>query len=104
MSLTNLIFIGVGGNVVALDAATGQEVWRKKLKGDFVNVVLHEGSLYASTRGEIFCLEPATGGLRWQNELPGLGLGLVTFAVSGNQQPIPLSEKKRRDEAAPVAD
>ena len=34
----NLLFIGIAGNVVALDRTTGTEVWRSELKGnDFVN-------------------------------------------------------------------
>jgi outer membrane protein assembly factor BamB len=104
MSQTNLIFIGISGTVVALDGGTGQEVWKKKLKGgDFVSVVLHEGSLYATAHGELFCLDPATGSLRWQNPLKGLGLGLITFAASGSQQTIAMSEKQRRDQAAAAA-
>ncbi|MGA3259647.1 MAG: PQQ-binding-like beta-propeller repeat protein [Bryobacteraceae bacterium] len=104
MSQTNLIFIGIAGTVVALDSATGQEVWRSKLKGgDFVNVVLQDGSLYATSHGELFCLDPATGSLRWQNPLKGLGLGLITLAVSGNQQTTVMSEKQRRDQAAAAA-
>jgi outer membrane protein assembly factor BamB len=55
----NLIFIGIKGTVVALDRATGSEVWRSELKGkDFVNVVLQDGDLYATTKGEVFCLDP----------------------------------------------
>jgi hypothetical protein len=57
---TNLIFIGIKGTVVALDCPTGSEVWRSELKGkDFVNVVLQGGDLYATTKGEIFRLDPA---------------------------------------------
>ena len=51
MAQTGLIFIGIAGNVVALDHATGQEMWRTRLKGDFVNVVLQDGDLYATTSG-----------------------------------------------------
>jgi len=35
--------------------------------------------------------------------LKGLGLGLITLAVSGNQQTIVMSEKQRRDQAAAAA-
>jgi outer membrane protein assembly factor BamB len=35
------IYIGIRGTVVALDRASGAEIWRADLKGsDFVNVVL----------------------------------------------------------------
>ena len=80
MSQTNLIFIGIHGTVLALDRATGQEVWRAKLKGsDFASVVL------------------------WQNPLKGLGVGLVTIAAPESQQTVVLHEKQRRDQAASSA-
>ena len=45
---SSLIYIGIAGTVVALDRATGAEVWRSDLKGnDFVNVALQDGDLYA---------------------------------------------------------
>ncbi len=104
MSQTNLIFIGIKGTVVALDRATGSEVWRSELKGkDFVNVVLQDGDLYATTKGELFRLDPATGKIRWQNPLKGLGWGLITIAASGSQQPVVMREKGQRDETAAAA-
>jgi outer membrane protein assembly factor BamB len=104
MSQTNLIFIGIKGTVVALDSSTGSEVWRSKLKGnDFVNVVLQDGDLYATTKGELFRLDRATGKTRWQNPLKGLGLGLITIAASSGQQAVVMREKGQRDEAAAAA-
>ena len=103
MAQTGLIFIGIAGNVVALDRATGQEMWRTRLKGDFVNVVLQDGDLYATTSGELFCLDPTTGSIRWQNPLKGLGRGLVTIATPAGQQAIVMREKTQRDEAAAAA-
>ena len=59
---SSMIYIGIGGNVVALDRSTGEEVWRSALKGSaVVNVALLDGDLYATARGELFCLDPATG-------------------------------------------
>ena len=59
MELSELMFIGIAGSIVALNRATGAQVWTTQLKGrDFVNVVLHEGRLLATTYGEVFCLEP----------------------------------------------
>jgi outer membrane protein assembly factor BamB len=99
-----LIFIGIAGNVVALDRATGQEIWRTALKGgDFVNVILTDGALYATAKGELFCLDPAAGNIRWQNPLKGLGRGLVTIAASKEQQLVVMREQQQRDEAAAAA-
>jgi len=103
MSQTGILFIGVQGNVLALDRATGQEVWRARLKGfDFVNVVLEGGDLYAAASGELYCLDPATGQIRWRNELKGLGRGLISIASPGSQQMV-LMKKKQNDDAAAAA-
>ena len=45
MKTSDLVFIGIKGSVVALDRATGQQVWATHLKGsDFVNVVVAKRS------------------------------------------------------------
>lgn len=99
---TTALFIGMKGTVVALDRATGSELWRTSLKGsDFVNVVLDQGQLYATTKGELFALDPATGHIRWQNSLQGLGRGLVTIATA--QSGVTVMEEKRRADQAAVA-
>jgi outer membrane protein assembly factor BamB len=100
MAPNSLIFIGIAGTVVAVDRSTGSEVWLSDLDGDFVNVALQDGDLYATANGELFCLDPATGDIRWQNPLKGLGRGYITIAASGNQQAIVMREKKRRDDEA----
>ena len=103
MAGANLIFIGIKGCVVALDRSTGEEVWRARLTGsDFVNVAVREDDIYATTRGEVFCLSPAGGEVRWHNPLRGLGLGLATIGVVGVQDAA-LAEKRRRDRAAAAA-
>ena len=47
----SLLVIGIAGTVIALDRSTGQEVWRTKLKGDFVNVSLQSSDVYATGIG-----------------------------------------------------
>jgi outer membrane protein assembly factor BamB len=99
-----IVFIGIKGSVVALNRATGQQVWATHLKGsDFVNVVLQDGAVLAACYGEIFCLDPLTGIRMWHNPLKGFGTGLATIATeynpgSGNA-PV-LAEKCRRDQEA----
>jgi outer membrane protein assembly factor BamB len=104
MKTAQLIFIGIKGSVVALNRATGQQVWATRLKGSyFVNVVLQDGAVLASCCGEIFCLDPLTGIRMWHNPLKGFGTGLATIATEHNlgdgNAPV-LAEKRRRDEAA----
>src|SRR5687767_6699085 len=100
------IFVGIKGNVVALDSASGTELWRRPLKGaEFVNLHRDGERLYATTKGEIFCLDPASGTIVWHNPLKGLGYGLATMlseAAPQTQQSgyVSVAEEKRRRDAA----
>ena len=104
MKAAQLVFIGIKGSVVALNRATGQQVWAAHLKGsDFVNVVLENGVVLAACAGEIFCLDPLTGSGLWHNPLKGFGRGLATIACqpgAGDGNGAALAEKRRRDEEA----
>ena len=99
------VFVGVHGSVVALDRATGQELWSADLKGgQFVSVLLDGSRVLAATKGEVFCLDAATGQILWHNSLPGMGWGIVSMAtVSGTSSHAAEAEQKRRDEEADAA-
>lgn len=104
MAQSKIIYLGIKGSVIALEASTGGESWATHLTGsDFVNVVLDGDNLYATTHGEIFCLDPETGESRWHNPLKGYGWGLVSIATE-NISPSALlalvAEKRRRDAQA----
>jgi outer membrane protein assembly factor BamB len=105
MAISKFVFIGIKGCAVALDQATGTQIWTTPLKGgEFVNVILGDDELYAATKGELYCLDPATGHIRWHNPLKGLGWGLVSIAapgVQGNQTA--MFEKRKRDQKAAAA-
>jgi len=82
MKTSELVFVGIAKSVVALNRATGEQVWAKRLKGyDFVNVVLDGGKLFATCWGEISCLDPLTGDVLWHNPLKGFGTGLASIAT-----------------------
>jgi len=104
MKISDLVFIGIKGSVVALNRDTGKQVWAANLKGfDFVNVVLHNDSVLASCCGEVFCLDPLTGNPRWHNRLKGFGRGLATIATEdnlGTRNRAVLAAKLRGDEQA----
>lgn len=75
------IVIGIRSHVVAVDAATGSELWRTKLKsGQFVTTCVRDDRVYGGVSGELFCLDRSAGHLIWHNKLPRLGFGLVSFA------------------------
>jgi glucose dehydrogenase len=104
MAQSNLFFIGIAGTVLALDRATGEDVWRTELKGsDFVNVALQDGDLLATAKGELFCLDAATGQIRWRNKLKGMGTGLISIATTAGQTVLAREKKKRDDASASAA-
>jgi outer membrane protein assembly factor BamB len=102
MPHSKIIYLGIKGSVIAMNAATGEQLWTVHLKSsEFVNVVLDGDNLYATTQGEIFCLDPQTGEGRWQNKLKGFGWGLVSIAgegIAANPPLLQAEEKRRRDQ------
>ena len=77
---TQRLIIGVGGHVVAVDPASGDELWRTRLKSsNYVTVKTAAGRVYAGAGGELFCLDQSSGEILWRNRLKGLGLGIVSF-------------------------
>jgi outer membrane protein assembly factor BamB len=69
-----------------------------------VNVVVDNDLVIATTRGEVFGLDATSGRTLWHNELPGMGLGLISVATAaGTSTAISPFEQKRRDDAATAA-
>ncbi len=78
--MTDRLYIGIGGHVVAIEASTGQELWRTKLRRtSFVTVMVRNDAIFGGAAGHLYCLDPATGAIRWHNGLDGLGTSLVSF-------------------------
>jgi outer membrane protein assembly factor BamB len=103
MAGSRAVYIGIRGTVLALDPATGTELWRVVVKGaQFVNVALVDDRLYASAGGEMFALDPATGQILWNNKLKGLGMGIMTIAGS-SQSPQVAELRQRQAQAAAAA-
>jgi len=98
------VYVGIRGTVLALDSATGAELWRMPVKGaQFVNVAFVDDRLYATAGGEMFALDPATGQILWNNKLKGLGMGLVTIAGSSQASPASAELLRRQAQAAGAA-
>ncbi|HUS34139.1 MAG TPA: PQQ-binding-like beta-propeller repeat protein [Verrucomicrobiae bacterium] len=84
------LYIGSNGHVAAINAQTGEELWRKKLKeGLFsathyedVSVIVRDGIIYAGCSGHLFALSPA-GEVLWHNPLKGLGHNDLSLAFEG---------------------
>lgn len=94
-----LVFVGIKHAVVALDQRTGTPVWRTALhSGDYVTLLWDGESLFAANAGEVWCLDPNTGAVRWHNELKGMGRGFTSLASSrlpGMQSTTDLAAAKR---------
>jgi outer membrane protein assembly factor BamB len=76
----SVIYVGVGGHVVAVREATGEELWRTRVRrASFVTICVRPTAIYAGAAGHLYCLDPANGAIRWHNALDGLGTGLVAF-------------------------
>jgi outer membrane protein assembly factor BamB len=77
-----LVYVGIRGCVVALDHATGALAWSVELKrgSTFVPVFHDSGRVFATSGGEVTCLDAATGKVLWHNPLKGYGLGYAMIA------------------------
>ena len=103
----DLVHLGVRNTVLALDLATGEEVWRVKLKnGMFTHVIRAGERVLAANQGEVWCLDARSGNELWHNALKGLGLGLVSLAGPAGEQAaaeqgtfVTVAEQLRRQES-----
>jgi outer membrane protein assembly factor BamB len=78
------IYVGIKGQVVALDYSTGAILWESSLAGgSFVNVVEDGDRIFALSTGEAYCLDATTGTILWHNPLTGFGLGIGSLVVPG---------------------
>lgn len=86
MRIDQLIFVGLRGYVIALDRDTGEKVWDcSELKSGFTSLMLDGDRLIVSTNGYIYCLDPLTGRVLWNNPLKGYGVGTVHLVSARGQ-------------------
>jgi hypothetical protein len=95
------IYVGAQGHVVALEGSSGREMWRTKLRGrGFVTTGSQGGRLVAATGGYLFCLDPVTGAILWENALKGLGLGFVSIGGASTLEAAAVQAERQRHAAA----
>lgn len=87
MNPSNYVYVGVKGQVAAIDKATGQTLWNTKVKGgfsggQFVTLLVDQDKIYAHTSGELYCLDVASGRILWMNHLPGMGYEIAALATT----------------------
>lgn len=78
----NLLYLGIKGRVIGIDAASGEIRWQTRLKGGgFVNLTKEGKRIDAATRGELWALDSESGKILWQQGLAGMGHGYIAFAA-----------------------
>ncbi len=97
----DMLIIGMKGRVLGVNRATGDRVWETHLKSSgFVNVYVEADRVYASTRGELFCLDPRSGQQLWHNKLKGLGYGMLCFGWDPANQVVQAAHLAEQQQAA----
>jgi outer membrane protein assembly factor BamB len=85
-STASALYVGTNRSVAALNARTGEELWRTKLPhqaGSIVTLLMSGAQLYAGCGGRVYCLDARTGDVIWENGLPKLGYQPVLLAMPG---------------------
>lgn len=78
MRIDQLVFVGLRGYVIALHRDTGEIVWDcSELNSGPITLLLDGDRLIASTNGYLYCLDPLSGRVLWNNPLKGYGTGIA---------------------------
>lgn len=83
---SDVLYIGIKNNVLAIRTDTGEQIWRTDLKGGagmtLITLQVDGDVVYAGAAGEIYCLDRSSGNILWHNPLKGLGQSLITFGAT----------------------
>lgn len=109
MNTDSIVLVATKCTVLAFERETGVRLWQTALKSgwtkqDFVSLVADDRRVYATTFGELFCLDLFTGRLLWTDRLEGMGYGIASLAlpgsmtarVSGGAEHLRRAEEERR--------
>ncbi|HKQ49593.1 MAG TPA: PQQ-binding-like beta-propeller repeat protein [Phycisphaerae bacterium] len=80
------LYVGSRRYVAALDAQTGEEIWRTKFASGtsaVVTMLLKGNRLFVGHSGHAYGLDAGTGAILWTNELPKMGFNPVMLAMEG---------------------
>jgi outer membrane protein assembly factor BamB len=104
MDSKNILVVGLKGTLVAFEKNSGRRLWSTKLKSsmssEFVSVLVDDELVYAHTGGEIFCVDLFSGNGVWSDQLPGMGYGIASLALSGMSTSIPTAAALKAEEEA----
>jgi outer membrane protein assembly factor BamB len=80
------LYVGSRRYVAALDAQTGEEIWRTKFSSSssaIVTMLLKGHQLFVGHSGHAYCLDTETGAIQWCSDLPKMGYNAVMLAMEG---------------------
>lgn len=99
-TLDQLVYVGLNGDVAALDRDTGKIVWTNdELKTGYVTLLLDGDRLIVSSNGYIYCLHPLTGKILWNNKTKGFGYGVASLlSVRGQSSQTVLQAAEEEDQ------
>jgi outer membrane protein assembly factor BamB len=75
-----LLFVGSGRLVTALDRFSGRPVWRRKLPrffGGLVTLAASETELYVGRGGYVYCLDCQSGEVMWERGVGSAGASVL---------------------------
>ncbi len=102
-----ILYAGTNKTVIAIDAATGAELWRRKLPkgGGLVNILIKGDMLYVSSDGYVYGLERYMGEIVWRNDMKGLWYSPVMLAMvdATSQNPAAFSAAQMQAQAQAAA-
>jgi outer membrane protein assembly factor BamB len=84
-----MVFVGLNGQVVALDRDSGRVRWKWQSPkgGGYMTLLPDRDRLVVSAGGYIYCLDPATGKQIWNNPLTGFGCGVASLTTLHKRTP-----------------
>ncbi|MGB0217275.1 MAG: PQQ-binding-like beta-propeller repeat protein [Alteromonas oceani] len=94
------LFLGIKGQLVCLDKASGDKLWATKLKSTsgVTNLLFEDDKVFAYSGGHLFCVAAKDGKVLWENKLDGLGYGPCIIA-SENQNASLIADQLQAQQA-----
>lgn len=85
MNPSNYIYLGIKAHVVCINANSGEEIWRTKVKkSELIPIIVLDDLIIAHAHGHLFGLNKKDGAILWENGLKGLGYGYCLMGAEGN--------------------
>ncbi len=106
MRIEDLVFVGLNGQVVAMDRKNGEIVWvwsNDGLMSGYVSLLLDGDRLVVSSNGYLYCLDPLNGDVLWENPLKGKGTGVASLVSVRGQSSSTVSMQASAEDAAAAA-